>query len=861
MHQESVESAIARAREQDARALDLSGRELTELPPAIGQLSGLELLDLSDNQLRALPEEIGGLANLQLMDLRGNQLTDLPASLGRLHNLAFLRLGGNQFETLPSVIGELRALRRLVLRGNRLATLPDWLHQLEYLQELSLGDNLIAKLPAETLNDLPRLEALLLYGNPLHELPEGLSNLKRLKRLDLRGVPLHDLPADLSACHALMWLDLRESGLPLPERAVAEPARPRQILESWRQAKESHRKPLAEAKLMVLGDAKCGKSAIAYALASERFDPRRPPTEGVSILSSSVIMPGGLGETRLNVWDFSGDPLYAPLFPYLLSPNGIVMLVIDGAQAEPERRLAHWMRIIRSRCGRNAPVALVCARADAFPLELDWLKIRERHPTIRAIVRRASSVTGEGVEQIRQALIKTLEHLPRLREPVWRSWHEIKATLVSLNTEFAPFRFFEALCLERGAPALEDQEALAQLMHDLGCVVYFRNHPVAGSTDDLLEPVWITQALSRLLGSANARGRGGLFQRADLSAILDMNLHAAKRHEMLLGLARRFALAIPRYAEATEPQQPGARPKPVERFCIPAMLPVERKLSGAPKEYLGFCYQFDSLPPALLGQCMVRLAAFLHGELEWREGVALASEGGGNRALLTLDPLQSRLTMQIWGQTRNRSVFLQLIRLTLERLLSLWPDFAYRRLLQIPDGPDLWADVAHLESLREQGSDTYWPPAGDKPLSVAYLLSLVEPEPNGGHPGAPPRAHGARRPLGAYTPAPSEARTRLAPPPAEAIDTTSRRESQQVDAQRADDNALATMGAMAAAVAAADEQERRRNTPSPPAATSEDSRREPLMELGLAQDDADTDASDSADAPRQKKIDPPPPEQ
>jgi Leucine-rich repeat (LRR) protein len=53
-------------------------RQLTAVPPEIGQLTALRSLSLSGNQLTALPPEIGRLTALRSLDLHVNRLTALP---------------------------------------------------------------------------------------------------------------------------------------------------------------------------------------------------------------------------------------------------------------------------------------------------------------------------------------------------------------------------------------------------------------------------------------------------------------------------------------------------------------------------------------------------------------------------------------------------------------------------------------------------------------------------------------------------------------------------------------------------------------------------------------------------------------
>jgi hypothetical protein len=104
--------------------LDLTGNDLTSLPPEIEKLMNLTSLYLSGNDLTSLPPEIGKLMNLTSLYLSGNQLTSLPPEIGKLTKLTTLYLSKNQLTSLPSEIGKLTNLTMLGLSGNPLELPP-----------------------------------------------------------------------------------------------------------------------------------------------------------------------------------------------------------------------------------------------------------------------------------------------------------------------------------------------------------------------------------------------------------------------------------------------------------------------------------------------------------------------------------------------------------------------------------------------------------------------------------------------------------------------------------------------------------------------------------------------------------------
>lgn len=173
--------------------LDLTYKQLSCLPPEIGNLNNLRLLNVGSNHLSNLPTEIGTLNNLTALYLWGNHLTSLPATLGDLTNLTLLDLSINDLSSLPTQIGNLNNLTTLDLFWNRLTSLP------------------------ATIGDLNNLTVLGLNSNRLSSLPAAIGNLKGLTQLDLGANQLSNLPATIVNLNNLTELELQYNRLVVPE--------------------------------------------------------------------------------------------------------------------------------------------------------------------------------------------------------------------------------------------------------------------------------------------------------------------------------------------------------------------------------------------------------------------------------------------------------------------------------------------------------------------------------------------------------------------------------------------------------------------------------------------------------------------
>ena len=130
------------ARLNESTRLFLYERNVSSLPPQIGNLRALTELIFNAHQLTTLPAEIGELDALTRLDLNYNlnQLT-LPPQIGNLNALTRLDLYANQLTELPAEIGKLVALTLLDLEGNQLTTLPREIVKLAALTHLNLRNN------------------------------------------------------------------------------------------------------------------------------------------------------------------------------------------------------------------------------------------------------------------------------------------------------------------------------------------------------------------------------------------------------------------------------------------------------------------------------------------------------------------------------------------------------------------------------------------------------------------------------------------------------------------------------------------------------------------------------------------------
>lgn len=105
---------------------------------------------------------------------------------GKLKKIDVLDFRFLELTSLPPQIFELTQLEALLLEGCHLKELPKEIGKLENLKELDLRSNNISELPEEIKN-LTKLEEIILAGNPLKNYNKLLQNLKNIKQISFSG--------------------------------------------------------------------------------------------------------------------------------------------------------------------------------------------------------------------------------------------------------------------------------------------------------------------------------------------------------------------------------------------------------------------------------------------------------------------------------------------------------------------------------------------------------------------------------------------------------------------------------------------------------------------------------------------------
>lgn len=222
--------------------------------------------------------------------------------------------------------------KRLDLSGVGLTELPKSLSLLTQLQELLLRDDQLMALP-ESIGQLAQLWVLDLSRNQLTALPESLRKLTALEVLYLYGNDALRLPPEvLGPTHVTLLTTSKR------------PTKPSEILEYYFRVRVGKR-PLNEAKLILVGRGGVGKTSLVNRLLFDRFDKDEKKTEGICISEWKLRLRGS-EEIRLNLWDFGGQEIMHATHQFFLSQRSLCLLVLEGRQGAEDAE--YWLKLIES---------------------------------------------------------------------------------------------------------------------------------------------------------------------------------------------------------------------------------------------------------------------------------------------------------------------------------------------------------------------------------------------------------------------------------------------------------------------------------------------------------------------------------
>ncbi|AFZ00785.1 leucine-rich repeat domain-containing protein [Calothrix sp. PCC 6303] len=656
--------------------LYLRNNRITEIPEALAKLTNLTQLDLGTNyNISEIPEAITKLTNLTQLNLTSSQITEIPEVIAKLTNLTQLNLTSNQIAEIPEAIAKLTNLTQLILTSNQITEIPEAIAKLTNLTQLNLTSNQITKIP-EAIAKLTNLTQLILSYNQITEIPEAIAKLTNLTQLILTSNQITEIPDAITKLTNLTQLDLsynRISEIPLE---ILDSKDPKEILNYLRQISTSETRPLHEAKLLLVGQGSVGKTSLIERLIHDKYDKNQHQTDGLKVQTWNVSVKNQ--DIRLNVWDFGGQEIYHATHQFFLTKRSLYLLVCNCRTSEEENRIEYWLKLIES-FGGQSPVIIVGNKKDEQPLDINRKALREKYPNIDPRIIETSCQDNIGINELRDAILDQVGNLKEVYDLLPLSWFEVKKQLESMTEDFITYNRYIGICHENKIPEEQNQDQLIDLLHRLGLVLNYRDHPILKNLN-VLKPNWVTEGIYALLSDENLKTKTkGIFTDEDLSRILNKERYPTQRHDDLINLMKKFELCF--QLECYPP-----------KFLIAGLLPKDQpdatKLEG---ETLEFQYHYKVLPESIISRFIVNTHEKIHNQIYWRSGVMLQYQENNeiyNIARIKADPEDKRIFITISGRKETRRLFLGILRDVFHKIHNTLPNLEITEWVPVPNHPN-----------------------------------------------------------------------------------------------------------------------------------------------------------------------------
>lgn len=508
------------------------------------------------------PEKFNGYVVNQHGELVELWLTQAPvidwSMLSQCRSLETLVITSSALTEFPEALLSLVSLKTLDFSFNQLSQLPEHLGQLKSLNYLFLMNNQLTQLP-DSLGQLSSLQALLLSSNQLTQLPDTLGQLSSLRHLFLRNNQLTALPETISQLDSLLGLKVQDNPMPIPDPSFHR-LNPQEQIQTLLAIQSSDLQPLKQAKILVVGDERVGKTSVINRLLGHSHNDNQSSTQGIDISQHSFA------DFSANIWDFAGQELTHQTHQFFLTERSLYLYVLDAQKEDNQARDTHWLNTIKSY-SENSPIIVVVNHSDQnLNYRFDRQRYQDDFQIVEVIYTSACNLNtltepvkiqlGDSIDKLDAAITRQLPKLPGIDRELPESWHQVKKAMEGFKQQQNVIAkdVYEAQCQKAGVLGKPLQTALLKILNSIGTVVAYPNDFRLRLTQ-ILKPEWVTNAVYKIVRSPS--DTPGFYSEQAIGIILDGD-YTAIHQQWLIDLLIKFELGfrLPENNELLIPMRP-----------------------------------------------------------------------------------------------------------------------------------------------------------------------------------------------------------------------------------------------------------------------------------------------------------------
>lgn len=660
-----ADTLITECKRTRSTTLDLGYCGLKVIPQTVLECTWLHILILNHNNISNI-EELDRLSNLQDLYLGFTQIRNIEV-VSKLSNLQDLDLSSTQIRNIE-VLGKLNNLQTLFLRSTQISNI-EVLGKLSNLQTLYLSSTQINNI--EIIGKLSNLQTLHLSDTKISDI-EVLGKLSNLQNLYLSDTKISNIEI-LGKLSNLQNLDLSYTPFTQENPTIARSGT-RAILDYLRNLAENKFDSLQEAKLIIVGLPRAGKTTLARKIIN--LDAEFPEEDETS--RNIEVMPhyfkyGENKDFRMNIWDFGGHQIYHATHQFFLTEKAVY--VVLSSTREGEEDFDYWLQIV-DLFSKKSPMVLVQNIHQNRTVEIrskDIMKFAGFN--VEAILEMDFKNEPEKIAKLIDLLKNRLTELPHISSKVPKTWVAIRKELEEMtnseyNRNLGKTNLKDTITVNEYVQVCAKYEmdretalAVGRVFHEIGVFLHFQDELELENLI-ILNKLWATDAVYRIIDDTQIRkAQNGSFSSQDLKRLWKEDAYCEKRRD-LLALMKKFELCY----------QVGDK----NEFIVPQMKSIEtpKTLPKVPQneQVLSVIYEYKFMPKGIAPRLAVRLhELILNQAWVWAEGVVFSE--WNTQAIVEAPYLSRSIVLKAWG-LKARDLITKVC-YELEKIHATFPNLAY----------------------------------------------------------------------------------------------------------------------------------------------------------------------------------------
>ncbi|PWN67263.1 leucine-rich repeat domain-containing protein [Chryseobacterium oncorhynchi] len=653
--------------------LNLSDNQITDIKN-LEELKLLSTLNLSENQISKI-KNLEELKQLSELDLSRNQITEIK-NLEELKHVLVLNFYGNQIIEIKN-LKKLEQLSGLNLSENRITEIKN-LESLKELSVLYLSENQITEI--KNLEGLKKLSILNLSGNKIAEI-KNLEGLKQLSSINLSKNLIYNISSLLpyfrkgldivNDKYFFYGIFLEDNPLIKPPMAVVQQGKEK-IIEWFEEAENYGTEPLYEAKLLIVGEPRHGKSSLRKKLLDNEYkipDQYLEETLGVEIHSDYVVqIPEKKEHILVNIWDFGGQEKQYYLHQYFLKKNAVYILVSDNRKDNPN--FDYWMSKLKLFTGNENKILILFNQINRTTESTNFnSKQYEKLGFLFKEFHQDLSKDADRFFEFKNYIDKSILQLPHIGEEYPKYCKAISDKIDKKketdNLDYMTIQDFESLCSELNYNEPKIIQKTLEYLDLIGKIIYYEED-TSLSHLIILNPHWLIDAIYGIITSKELEGKNGKFTKEWLNDYLGSSNKKRSKTYSKSEIDNILRLMLKNHYDICYTLNDSD-------YLIPLLMPNELPNNDIDfSDGLQVIFKYEIMPKGLIPRVLVRKSEYIHNNLICSNAGVLLSGSTWAKITEHFEKNDANRYIKITTKGENQVELLQEIRTELLKVQKSW---------------------------------------------------------------------------------------------------------------------------------------------------------------------------------------------